>query len=47
MTSVDVQLDTRGTSTVRIDADSPLRAADVQAALDEQGNFTVIGERSQ
>lgn len=43
VTSVDVELDTKGTSTVRIDAAQPLSAADVQAALDKQGNFTVAG----
>ncbi len=43
VTSVGVDLDTKSTSTVRIDADPPLTAVDVQAALDTQGNFTVVG----
>jgi hypothetical protein len=43
VTSVDVDLDMKSTSTVRIDAEPPLSAADVQAALDSQGNFVVIG----
>ena len=43
VTSVDVDLDTEGTSTVRIAAAQPLSTADVQAALDKQGNFTVAG----
>ena len=41
--SVQVDLNTRGTSTVRVEAESTLAAADVQAALDRQGNFTVVG----
>jgi len=32
VTAVDVDLDTKGTSTVRIDAEPPLSAAEVQAA---------------
>ena len=42
VTSVDVDLDMKSTSTVRIDAEPPLSAADVQAALDSQGNFVVV-----
>ena len=43
VTSVDVGLETRGTSTVRINAEPPLSAAEVQTALDSEGNFAVIG----
>jgi copper chaperone len=43
VTSVDVDLDTKSTSTVRVEAEPPLSAADVQAALDSEGNFTVVG----
>ena len=42
VTSVDVDLDMKGTSTVRIDAEPPLSAADVQAVLDSEGNFAVV-----
>jgi copper chaperone len=41
--SVDVELDTKDTSTVRIDADPPLSSAEVQAAMDSRGNFSVLG----
>ena len=43
VTSVNVDLNMKSTSTVRIDAEPPLSAADVQAALDSQGNFVVVG----
>ena len=43
VTSVDVELDTKATSTVRIEAEPPLSAAEVQAALDSRGNFSVLG----
>ncbi|HUO36414.1 MAG TPA: heavy-metal-associated domain-containing protein [Mycobacterium sp.] len=43
VTAVDVKLDTRGPATVRIDAEPPLTAAEVQAALDNRGQFSVIG----
>lgn len=41
--SVDVDLDTHGASTARVDAEPPLSAAEVQAALDSRGNFSVLG----
>jgi copper chaperone len=43
VTAVDVDLDTKGSSTVRVDAEAPLSAAQVQSALDARGNFSVLG----
>jgi copper chaperone len=42
VTAIDVDLDMNGTSTVRVDAEPPLSAAEVQAALEAQGNFSVV-----
>ncbi len=43
VSSVTVDLDTKGTSTVTVDAEQTLTRADIQSALDAEGNFTVIG----
>jgi copper chaperone len=40
--AVDVEVDTTGASTVWIEADPPLGAAEVQAALQDWGNFSVL-----
>lgn len=42
VTSVNVDLDMKGTSTVQVDTGPPLSSADVQAALDAHGNFPVV-----
>ena len=41
--AVDIDLDTNGTSTVRISTDIELTRDQVQAALSGDGNFTVVG----
>ncbi|BDB39842.1 MULTISPECIES: heavy-metal-associated domain-containing protein [Mycobacterium] len=41
--SVSVDLDTKGSSTVRISTNVELTRDQVQAALDGEGNFTVVG----
>ncbi len=41
VTSVDVDLVAGGTSTVTITASAPLSEADVAAALDEAGDYTL------
>jgi copper chaperone len=40
--SVDVNLDTKGTSLVTVEAEPPVSRADVQAVLDAEGNFVVV-----
>ena len=43
VTAVDVNLDTGGAATVRVDAEPPVSAAEAQAALASRGDFSVIG----
>lgn len=40
--SVQVALQTKGVSTVTVDAGHELNADEIQAALNTQGNFTVV-----
>jgi copper chaperone len=40
--SVDVNLDTKGTSLVTVEAEPSVSRADVQAVLDAEGNFVVL-----
>ena len=42
VTAVDVDLDAQATSAVRIVAEPLLSAAEVRAALDTQGSFSVL-----
>ncbi|MFN8032064.1 MAG: heavy metal-associated domain-containing protein [Mycobacterium sp.] len=41
--TVEVDLGTDGPSTVRVDADGELSAEQVQAALAEEGDYSVVG----
>jgi copper chaperone CopZ len=43
VSSVSIDLDTKGTSTVRISTDVELTREQVQAALTGDGNFSVVG----
>ena len=43
VSAVDIDLDTNGTSTVRISTDTELTRDQVQAALSGDGNFSVVG----
>jgi copper chaperone len=40
--SVSVDLDPKGTSTVHVEASQPLTDDEVQAALAEEGNYTLV-----
>jgi copper chaperone len=42
VSSVTVDLDTKGTSTVTVEAEQTLSGADVQSVLDAEGNFAVL-----
>lgn len=42
VTAVDIDLVSDGASTVRVDAETELSAEQVQAALDEEGDFSVV-----
>jgi copper chaperone len=42
VSAVDIDLVADGTSTVRVDADAELSAEQIQAALDEEGDFSVV-----
>ncbi|GFG62673.1 hypothetical protein MKUB_01630 [Mycobacterium kubicae] len=41
--AVSIDLDSKGSSTVRISTDTELTSDQVQAALDGEGNFAVVG----
>ncbi|MFV8318453.1 heavy-metal-associated domain-containing protein [Mycobacterium sp. 23] len=43
VTAVSIDLNTEGTSAVRVSANTELTAEQVQAALKGEGNFTVVG----
>jgi copper chaperone CopZ len=43
VSDVDVDLDSAGSSTVRISTSAELTRDQVQAALDGEGNFSVVG----
>lgn len=40
--SVSVDLEPKGTSTVRVEASRPLSDEEVQAALSEEGNYSLL-----
>jgi len=42
VSAVDIDLASEGPSTVRVDADTELSAEQIQAALDEEGDFSVV-----
>ncbi|HYB83141.1 MAG TPA: heavy metal-associated domain-containing protein [Mycobacterium sp.] len=42
VSAVDVELASDGPSTIRVDADTDLSAEEIQAALDEEGDYSVV-----
>jgi len=42
VSAVDIDLAPDGPSTVRVDADTELSAEQIQAALDDEGDFSVV-----
>lgn len=42
VSAVDIDLAPDGPSTVRVDADTDLSAEQIQAALDDEGDFSVV-----
>ena len=42
VSAVDIDLAAGGPSTVRVDADTELSAEQIQAALDEEGDYSVV-----
>jgi hypothetical protein len=42
VSAVDVELASDGPSTIRVDADTELSAEEIQAALDEEGDYSVV-----
>jgi len=42
VSAVDIDLAPDGPSTVRVDADTELSAEQIQAALDEEGDYSVV-----
>jgi len=43
VSAVDIELATDGPSTVRVNADTELSAEQIQAALSDEGDFSVVG----